>query len=175
MKKSIIFIGLILGVVIINNFAQAQVEQGFLEGKVTIGPICSVEIEEVPCEIPPEVYEERKIVIYTQDKESMLAVVNIDGDGNYRAALDPGIYVVDINYTGADFSKDVPREIEIKPGETVRLDISIDTGVRGGEGLQSPRKERLQFIIERIAIGLTVGVLILFFLVLFIIWKIIRH
>ncbi|MEE9583710.1 MAG: hypothetical protein V3W01_03515 [Dehalococcoidales bacterium] len=41
-----------------------------------------------------------------------------------------GTYTVDINYSGIDSSPDVPKKIEIKPGETVRVEIDIDTGIR---------------------------------------------
>jgi hypothetical protein len=38
--------------------------------------------------------------------------------------------VADINRIGVDSSTDVPRDIEIRVGETTRLDIEIDTGIR---------------------------------------------
>ena len=49
---------------------------------------------------------------------------------NYSIELETGIYIIDINRIGIDSSSDVPLEIEIRPGETVKLDIDIDTGIR---------------------------------------------
>lgn len=102
---------------------------GFIEGKVTIGPICPVQREGVPCIIPPEVYEARKIVI-SDEVGNIIDIVNIDNQGIYRTLLEPGTYILDINKIGIDRSDDVPKEVEIREGETTRLDINIDTGIR---------------------------------------------
>lgn len=103
---------------------------GFLEGKVEIGPLCPVE----PCNLTQDqiaqAYEARKIIVYTSDRSSIVAIVSLDKIGNYKIALSPGRYVVDINRIGIDSSADVPREITIETGKTVRLDIRIDTGIR---------------------------------------------
>jgi len=48
----------------------------------------------------------------------------------YRVALEPGVYMVDINHTGVDSSGDVPATVEISSGTTFKLDIDIDTGIR---------------------------------------------
>nr|MDO8134036.1 hypothetical protein [Candidatus Njordarchaeum guaymaensis] len=103
---------------------------GFLEGKVEIGPLCPVE----PCNLTPDqiaqVYEARKIIVFTLDRSSTVAIVSLDRTGNYEIALSPGRYVVDIKRIGIDSSPDVPREITIESGKTVRLDIRVDTGMR---------------------------------------------
>jgi inhibitor of cysteine peptidase len=103
---------------------------GFLEGKVEIGPLCPVE----PCNLTQDqiaqAYEARKIIVYTSDRSSIVAIVSLDKIGNYKIALSPGRYVADINRIGIDSSADVPREITIETGKTVRLDIRIDTGIR---------------------------------------------
>jgi hypothetical protein len=101
---------------------------GYLEGRVTIGPICPVEREGVPCPVPPEAYAAREIVLRAEGK--IVARTRPGSDGNYRLAAEPGRYVVDVNRTGVDSSTDVPREVEIRAGETTRLDIAIDTGIR---------------------------------------------
>jgi hypothetical protein len=105
-------------------------EEGFLGGKVTIGPLCPVE----PCDVPGEqlskIYAERKIVIYAEGSRAIVEEVSLEQDGYYRTALEPGRYVVDINRIGIDSSDDVPKEIEIAHGQTIRLDIDIDTGIR---------------------------------------------
>ncbi len=52
------------------------------------------------------------------------------GDGTYRVALAPGTYVVDIAPTGRDRARGLPATVAIASGQTVRLDIDIDTGMR---------------------------------------------
>jgi hypothetical protein len=103
---------------------------GILQGKVTIGPLQPVvrpgEVVEVPC----EVYEARKIMVYDKSVTKLVKQVDIDCEGRYMAELSPGTYMVDINRIGIDFSKDLPAHVEIQSGVTVRLDIDIDTGIR---------------------------------------------
>jgi hypothetical protein len=56
--------------------------------------------------------------------------VDIDCQGHYGVELKVGKYVVDINRIGIDSSSEVPSTVEIAPGETITLDIDIDTGIR---------------------------------------------
>ena len=69
-------------------------------------------------------------MVYDRSGRKLVQQVDIDCDGRYVVKLDPGIYNVDINRLGIDFSGDVPKEIEIDSGLTVRLEIDIDTGIR---------------------------------------------
>jgi hypothetical protein len=103
---------------------------GVLEGQVTIGPLQPVEKPGETPTVPPEVYAARKIMVYNQSHTMLVKQVDLSDTGYYRVELQPGIYVVDINHIGIDRSSDVPKQIEIKPGQTVRLDIDIDTGIR---------------------------------------------
>jgi len=105
-------------------------DPGILHGKVTIGPLVPVEQEGVTYEVPCEVYEARKIMIYKQNGTDLIEEVDIDCDGRYSVELLPGIYVVDINNIGIDRSSNVPSEVEITSNLTTRLDIDIDTGIR---------------------------------------------
>lgn len=105
-------------------------ETGVLEGVVTIGPIEPVERPGATPTIPPEVYEARKVLVYNEAGSRLIKTVDLGPDGRYRVELAPGTYTVDINHLGVDSSGDVPLKIEIKSGETVRVDIDIDTGIR---------------------------------------------
>ena len=104
---------------------------GTLEGHVTIGPLVPVvregEVEPTPA---PEVYASREIVVFTQNGETEVARLQIDANGNYRAELPVGFYLVDINHAGIDSAAGLPAEIEIKADGVTRLDIDIDTGIR---------------------------------------------
>jgi hypothetical protein len=107
-----------------------EVQNGLLQGNVTIGPLTPVEREGEDTPVPCEVYEARKIMVYDKNGNKLVTQVNIDCDGRYSTELQPGIYVVDINRIGIDSSSDVPKKVEIKSGEVVKLDIDIDTGIR---------------------------------------------
>jgi hypothetical protein len=70
------------------------------------------------------------VLVYDSGHNKLLYTVSLDDNGNYRIELEPGTYVVDINHVGIDRSSEVPKTIEIEPGITVVLNISIDTGLR---------------------------------------------
>jgi len=116
--------------VLILSACSTSGEPGILHGKVTVGPLQPVvrpgEVVEVPC----SVYEARKIMVYDKSGKKLVEQVDIDCEGRYTAELNPGTYTVDINRIGIDFSKDLPQQVVIESGITVRLDIDIDTGIR---------------------------------------------
>lgn len=120
----------LLGVLILAGCPTPGRMPGILTGDVTIGPLSPVEKEGEDPPVPPEVYEARKIMVYTARGNRLMQRVDIGHDGMYRVELPPGDYLVDINHIGIDHSPDVPAEVTIRPGETVRLDIDIDTGIR---------------------------------------------
>jgi hypothetical protein len=102
---------------------------GTLTGKVSIGPLCPVE----PCTVPHDrlvdAYAARPITISTPDG-IVVTTVTADPDSGYKVALKPGTYVVDIPKQGIGGSTELPATVTIRSGEIVRLDISIDTGIR---------------------------------------------
>jgi hypothetical protein len=102
---------------------------GTLTGKVSIGPLCPVE----PCSVPHDglvtAYAARPITISTPDG-TVVTSVTADPESGYTVDLEPGMYVVTIPKQGIGGSRELPATVTIKSGETVRLDISIDTGIR---------------------------------------------
>jgi len=106
----------------------AIVSLGYLEGTVRLTPACPVETARAPCPVPPGAYVGREILVRTAGE--VVARAALDPHGHYRVALPAGTYVVDINHVGMDASADVPRAIGVRRGETVRVDIAIDTGIR---------------------------------------------
>lgn len=116
------------------NAATGQIEQnaatGALQGHVNIGPLQPVvRIDEPTPVVPPEAYAARQIVIYAADGQTEIARVQIGPDGNYKVALPPGPYVVDLTRSGIDRSN-LPVKIQIAAGQTTTLDVEIDTGIR---------------------------------------------
>lgn len=104
---------------------------GTLTGRVTIGPLQPVaRPDDDPYDVPPEVYEGRKVMVYDESGDTLIQRVDIGHDGLYRVELPPDTYIIDINRAGMDSSGDVPREIIIRSGEMTQLDIDIDTGIR---------------------------------------------
>lgn len=107
-------------------------ETGRLEGHVSIGPLRPVQrLDQPPPSVPPEAYASRPIVILASDGTTEVKRVKIDPDGTYRVSLPAGSYVVDIARTSRiERARPLPRPVTIVKGQTVRLDIDIDTGLR---------------------------------------------
>lgn len=115
--------------IVISGCLQADSGTGTLTGNVSIGPLCPVE----PCTVPHDrlvaAYAARPITVSTP-AGIVVATVTADPETGYAVALEPGTYVVDIRHQGIGGSKELPATMTIHSGETVRLDISIDTGIR---------------------------------------------
>ncbi|AJF60535.1 MAG: hypothetical protein QT03_C0001G1049 [archaeon GW2011_AR10] len=108
-------------------------ENGFLEGHIDIGPICPVESfpPDPSCEPTEQTYLAYELTVYKSAGPIQPALVQVtqfhgDKDGNYKIELESGTYQVMYEGTISKFNETV----EIKPNETTRLDISIDTGIR---------------------------------------------
>ena len=74
-------------------------------------------------------------MVYDGKGKKLIETVDIvqsdqSAKGRYSVQLKPGVYVIDINHIGIDHSAEVPRTVELPAGQTVVLDIDIDTGIR---------------------------------------------
>jgi hypothetical protein len=102
---------------------------GTLTGKVSIGPLCPVE----PCTVPHDrlvaAYAARPITISTPDG-IVVTTVTADPESGYTVSLKAGTYVISVPKLGIGGSPELPATVTIRSGETVRLDINIDTGIR---------------------------------------------
>ena len=106
-------------------------QPGYLEGKVTIGPLSPVQkAGETPPPPPPEVCTARSIDVSAADGKTLVANVKVSAECTYRVALAPGSYVVNIARTGIDRGTGLPKTVTIAGGQTVQLDVDIDTGIR---------------------------------------------
>lgn len=104
---------------------------GTLQGHVTIGPLQPVERIGQPTPTPdPEVFTSRTLNIFQADGKTLITSLHFNPDGSYRVSLPPGTYVVDIPHSGIGFARPLPKTIILHSGETIQLDIDIDTGIR---------------------------------------------
>ncbi len=112
---------------------------GILTGHVTVGPICPVERQGVPCPVPSEAYTSRQVGVYTIatattpegfTNAKLVASQHLDSQGNYQFDLPPGKY--DIRASGMQVDQLSADEgtVTIKVGETTTLNFTIDTGIR---------------------------------------------
>jgi len=101
---------------------------GFIKGNVIISPICPVERVDEPCEVKPEVYTSRNVVVYESNGTTVSAQVALDATGNYSLSLPVGIYFIQIKPAG--IGEGEKKEILVRKGETQTLNFDIDSGIR---------------------------------------------
>ena len=103
---------------------------GFLQGKISIGPICPVERNppDPNCLPTEQTYLAYPLSVYSNADGINAKVLEFHGNnnGNYEIELPAGIYEIKLEKGLRNFSKTA----EIKANETTNLDISIDTGIR---------------------------------------------
>ncbi len=135
MKGNVFLIGLIGGIILISGCIQQQnqiSEKGFLEGNVTIGPLCPVERfpPDPGCKPTEETYKAWPVAVYTSDKKIKVTQIKPDLDGTYKIELSAGNYIVDLEKQQPFGGRNLPATISINSGKTTTLNIDIDTGIR---------------------------------------------
>ena len=104
---------------------------GFVEGHLKIISGKEVELADGnPPAITAENYEQYPLIILSQGGKKAIARLTTDGDGNYRTALPPGDYVLDVQGRARSHLRVKPKPFTIVSNQTVRVDMDIDTGVR---------------------------------------------
>jgi hypothetical protein len=114
--------------VIVVEKGVATVGHGYVSGTVTIGPICPVEREGIPCDIASEVYTSRNVVIYYADGTTILKRQALDNAGSYKLTLNPGTYFVQIEPAGIGPGE--KKAVTVTLDKTQIVDFDIDTGIR---------------------------------------------
>jgi len=104
------------------------VTEGSVTGHVTIGPICPVQREGVPCVVPVETYLSRSVVVYSTDGTTVLERKALDAEGNYAIALKPGTYWLQIDPAGIGPGE--KKKVVITASAISTVDFDVDTGIR---------------------------------------------
>jgi hypothetical protein len=104
---------------------------GSVEGHVKIISLKEVELADgTPLQMSAENHADYPLVILSRDKQTEVAHVTADENGNYRIALPPGDYVVDVQNRRRRHVRVTPRPFRIVENQIVHVDMTIDTGVR---------------------------------------------
>ena len=117
---------------IVSLAANDNVAAGVLEGHLSIFSQKEVELadaESAKTTTPPD-YAEYPLVVLSRDRKQEVARLTVDANGNYRAELPPGDYVVDVQDRAHKHLRVNPQLFTIAAGRTVRVDMNIDTGIR---------------------------------------------
>jgi hypothetical protein len=104
---------------------------GFVEGHLKIISPREVELANgTPASISAESYAEYPLIILSQGSKKEIARVTADGNGNYRLALPPGDYVLDVQNRRRRHVRATPQPFTVVANQTVHVDMNVDTGVR---------------------------------------------
>ena len=111
--------------------ATATEPPGFVEGHLKIISARSVELADgnAPA-TTAENYAQYPLIILSQGGKKEIARVTADGNGNYRTALPPGDYVLDVKGRARGHVRAKPQRFTVVSNHNVRVDMDIDTGVR---------------------------------------------
>jgi hypothetical protein len=103
---------------------------GFVEGHLKIISPTEVELTDGnPAAITAGNYALYPLIILSRDRKQ-IARMTADANGNYRVALPPGDYVLDVQDRGRRHFRAKPQPFTVVSNQTVRVNMNIDTGVR---------------------------------------------
>lgn len=77
-----------------------------------------------------EIYAEYPLVVLSADRKKEIARIIADANGNYRLALPPGNYILDIQDRIRKHIRATPQRFNVTSNQTVRIDMQMDTGTR---------------------------------------------
>jgi hypothetical protein len=104
---------------------------GFLEGHLKIFSPKEVELAgETPSKMTAENYVEYPLIIRSRGEKKEITRVTANRDGNYRVALPPGDYILDVQGRAPGHVRAKPQPFTVVSNQTVHVDMDIDTGIR---------------------------------------------
>jgi hypothetical protein len=106
--------------------------RGFLEGRLTIATSKEVELAGGnPPKFSRADYTEYPLIVLGADGNKEIARVTANENGNYRVALLPGDYFLDVaGRAPKGHVRAKPQRFTIVSGQVTHVDMDIDTGVR---------------------------------------------
>ena len=106
-------------------------ESGVLEGHLTIVSPKDVDSDEArPSKGSSADYAAYPLLILSRDGKKEIRQLTADTNGNYRASLPPGEYVLDAKGRAPKRVRATPKPFTIVSKQTVRVDFDLDTGIR---------------------------------------------
>ena len=103
--------------------------QGFLEGQLKILSRSPVKLaDDNTAAMTARNYADYPLIILTRDETKQIARITADKDGNYRVALPPGAYILDVQRGESAQLRAKPLPFTIVSNETVHVDMTIVTG-----------------------------------------------
>jgi hypothetical protein len=130
MRLKYVILGCLL-VPICSLASSDAVPPGVMQGHLRILAFKDVELAgENPPKFSAGNYAEYPLIILSYDERKEIARVTADEDGNFRATLPPGDYVLDVHDRRRRHVRATPQRFTVVSNQTVHLDMNIDTGIR---------------------------------------------
>lgn len=105
--------------------------QGFVEGHLKIVSSREVELaDQTPSEGTAVNYTDYPLVILSRDGKDQIARITADENGNYRVALPPGDYLLDVQDRRRRHVRATPQTFTVVANQIVHVDMNVDTGIR---------------------------------------------
>jgi hypothetical protein len=137
----------LVGSVISNDALPPGVMEGHLK---ILSPKAADLGDENAATVTVENYAGYPLLILSRDKQKEIARITADENGNYRVALPPGDYVLDVQGRARKHARWKPKPFTVVSNQTVRVDMDIDTDhwrVGSPQSFQSNRQLR-SFAVE---------------------------
>ena len=100
---------------------------GVMEGHLKILSSKPVDLgDENAATVTAENYADYPLLILSRDGQKEIARITADTNGNYRAVLPPGDYVLDVQGRTRGHVRAKPQRFTVVSNETVRVDMNID-------------------------------------------------
>src|SRR5438477_8154111 len=100
--------------------------QGFMEGHLKILSANPVDVgDENAATVTAENYADYPLLILSREGQKEIARTSADTNGNYRAALPPGDYVLDVQGRPRKHVRGKPQPFTVVSDQTVRVDMDI--------------------------------------------------
>jgi hypothetical protein len=122
------------GLVLITSCKKEKdLNRGWLEGTISIGPICPVEKNppDPACQPTAETYKAYPVSIFSSDGIRKITQLEPSLDGTFTSELNPGKYLIVLEtankYIGGS---NLPVVVTIVSREKTQISINIDTGIR---------------------------------------------
>jgi hypothetical protein len=115
----------------VGSIASDAVPPGLVEGHLKILSLNPVELAGKPVsKVAAVTYAEYPLIILSKDEKKEITRVTADREGNYRVTLPPGDYILDVQRRAPKRVRARPQPFTVVSGQTVRVDMDIDTGIR---------------------------------------------
>jgi hypothetical protein len=106
--------------------ASDALPSGVMEGHLKILSSKPVDIgDENAATVTAENYADYPLLVLSRDKQKEIARITADTNGNYRAVLPPGDYVLDVQGRPRKHVRWKPQPFTVVSNQTVRVDMDI--------------------------------------------------